>query len=227
MNGRLDPALQHASHLPKPQLKFKRKVDNTDMPWRPTLKHKYNAQVPLGYDMLSDDEGDTGVGNGNRSCATHPSVSVSRLIACVDRLHPYHHEIRHISYPSHMFRYAEPISPKPFEDTPFKWIASPAELAELLDSLRSAQEIAVDLEYHSYRSYHGFVCLMQISTRSGDWIVDTLAVRDELEQLNEVFTDPRIVKVSAKVLLRFGCTLTIDTGLSWSRKRHRLVTTGL
>lgn len=94
-----------------------------------------------------------------------------------------------------MFRYAEPISPKSFEATPFKWVSSPEELSELLGHLRGAQEIAIDLEYHSYRSYSGFVCLMQISTRTGDWIVDTLAVREELEELNEVFTDPKIVKV--------------------------------
>ena len=48
--GRLDPALQHASRLPKPQLTFSRAVDNRNSaPWRHTLKHKYNAQVPLGY----------------------------------------------------------------------------------------------------------------------------------------------------------------------------------
>jgi len=47
--GRLDPVLQHASHLPKPQLLFKRKPDYSDTPWRPTLSHKYNAKVPLGY----------------------------------------------------------------------------------------------------------------------------------------------------------------------------------
>ena len=36
---------------------------------------------------------------------------------------------------------------------------------------------------------------MQISTRKEDFIVDTLALRDEMEELNEVFTDPKIVKV--------------------------------
>lgn len=65
----------------------------------------------------------------------------------------------------------------------------------MLDKLRTAQVIAVDLEHHSYRSYSGFLCLMQISTREEDFIVDTLALREELEDLNEVFTDPKIVKV--------------------------------
>ena len=36
---------------------------------------------------------------------------------------------------------------------------------------------------------------MQISTREEDFIVDTLKLRDELYVLNEVFTDPNILKV--------------------------------
>lgn len=36
---------------------------------------------------------------------------------------------------------------------------------------------------------------MQISTRQEDFVIDTLALRDELEVLNEVFADPAIVKV--------------------------------
>ena len=48
--GRQEPVLQHVAHLPKPQLKFKRKVDNTNgVVWSPTLRHKFNARVPLGY----------------------------------------------------------------------------------------------------------------------------------------------------------------------------------
>jgi len=66
----------------------------------------------------------------------------------------------------------------------------------MLAKLKKATEIGVDLEHHSYRSYNGFLCLMQISDRENDWIVDLLALRDEIEQLNEIFTDPKIVKVS-------------------------------
>lgn len=65
----------------------------------------------------------------------------------------------------------------------------------MLAKLKNATEIAVDLEHHSYRSYSGFLCLLQISDRSEDWVVDLLAVREEAESLNEVFTDPNIVKV--------------------------------
>lgn len=65
----------------------------------------------------------------------------------------------------------------------------------MLNSLRGVKEFAVDLENHSLRSYQGFVCLMQISTRDQDFLIDTLELRRELECLNEVFTNPHIKKV--------------------------------
>lgn len=171
--GRLDPSLQHASYLSKPQLKFKRKIDNHDYsPWLPTLSHKYNAQVPIGYNYRETDG------------------------TVIPSIHPYQYEIKHITYPERMFRIATPIPPKSFEETPFSWVSTPSGFATMLDKLRLAKEFAVDLEHHSYRSWSGFVCLMQISTREEDFVVDALELREELFELNEVFTDPRVVKVS-------------------------------
>jgi exosome complex exonuclease RRP6 len=194
--GKLDPTWQHASHLRNPQLSFKKKVDNNnDLPWYPTLPHKYNAQVPLGYHYY-DSEGNIGAENitayvisSRRHCLTEMSEIVTR------NAHPYRYEIRHISYPPQMFTSSPPIPPKSFADTPFNWVAAPSEFRVMLEKLRKAPEIAVDMEHHSYRSFSGFVCLMQISTREEDWVVDTLLLREELGELNEVFTDPGIVKV--------------------------------
>jgi exosome complex exonuclease RRP6 len=87
------------------------------------------------------------------------------------------------------------MPPIPLEDSDVIWVDNQTSLRAMLKDLREANEIAVDLEHHDYRSYHGFVCLMQISTRNQDWIVDTLELREELNALNEVFADPEIVKV--------------------------------
>ncbi|ODQ67848.1 hypothetical protein NADFUDRAFT_80988 [Nadsonia fulvescens var. elongata DSM 6958] len=65
----------------------------------------------------------------------------------------------------------------------------------MVKKLKHSSEIAVDLEHHDYRTFSGFVCLMQVSNRDEDWIVDTLELRTELEVLNQVFTDPKIIKV--------------------------------
>ena len=68
-------------------------------------------------------------------------------------------------------------------------------LNELIEDLKSQKDIAVDLEHHAFRSYQGFTCLMQISTREKDYIVDTISLRESLNDLNEVFTDSSIIKV--------------------------------
>lgn len=66
----------------------------------------------------------------------------------------------------------------------------------MLKELKQAKEIAVDLEHNDKNSYIGMVCLMQISTRTKDWIVDTLKPwRENLQVLNEVFADPTVIKV--------------------------------
>jgi hypothetical protein len=44
----------------KPQLLFKRKAENDDLPWHPTLSHKYHAKVPLGYEYRDSDVDFTG-----------------------------------------------------------------------------------------------------------------------------------------------------------------------
>ena len=110
---------------------------------------------------------------------------------------PYQYEIIHSTYPPHVFNTeSQPIPPVPLEDNDVIWVDNSKSFGSMLKELKKAREIAVDLEHHDYRSYHGFVCLMQVSTREQDWIVDTLELREELIALNEVFTDPNIVKVS-------------------------------
>ena len=94
-----------------------------------------------------------------------------------------------------MFVPCIPDSPTSLEDTQATWVDTKDTFQSMLSKLRKATEIAVDLEHHGYRSYSGFLCLMQISDREEDWIIDLLAVRDEVESINEVFTNPAIVKV--------------------------------
>ncbi|KAF9651576.1 hypothetical protein BDM02DRAFT_3110300 [Thelephora ganbajun] len=171
--GRLDPALQHASHITKPQLKFNHKPNNhRNYRWCPSLKHKYNARVPLGYFSPEDQD-----------------ESISRMP------HPYQYEITHISYPPSVFQASPPHAPSSFEETPFTWVSTPQEFQVMMGKLRQVKEIAVDLEHHRHRSFNGFVCLMQISTRHDDFIVDTLILREDLEELNEIFTNPNVLKV--------------------------------
>jgi len=53
--SRLEYSLTHAAHIPKPQINFRQPFNNHSL-WSPTLKHKYNAQVPMGYNFMEGDE---------------------------------------------------------------------------------------------------------------------------------------------------------------------------
>lgn len=187
--GRLDPALQHASHLPKPQLLFNTKVDNrNESPYIPsrTIKHKWCARVPLGY-TFHDQDGGGGMDDEEKQ----------KLSA-----HPYYYELTHPTFPTHLFRPTPTtILPSSLTGTDVSkhvYVSTPSALLSMATKLKAAKEIAVDLEHHSYRTYRGFLCLMQISTREEDFIIDLLvpSVRDSISNaLGEIFADPEIVKV--------------------------------
>ena len=75
---------------------------------------------------------------------------------------------------------------------------TPAALAACAAALAAAEDgcIAVDLEAHSYRSFQGFTCLIQASTRREDFLIDALALRGHIRAaLAPVFQDARLVKV--------------------------------
>ena len=89
---------------------------------------------------------------------------------------------------------------QPVDTTTATWVDTEESVLEMLEELKGASEIAIDLEHHDSRSYVGLVSLMQISIRDKDWIVDTLKPwRHKLQVLNEVFADPKIVKVSSEI----------------------------
>lgn len=90
----------------------------------------------------------------------------------------------------------DPVKPLSLDSTPFQLVAGVKELKELAAKLRGVNEFAVDLEHNSYRSYQGLTCLMQISTRAEDFVIDTLKLRVHVgPHLREVFKDPTKRKV--------------------------------
>lgn len=116
--------------------------------------------------------------------------------------HPYETEILSLEYPASTFEKRTPIPYQPVETTSAIWVDTYEGVLVMLDELKQATEIAVDLEHHDYRTYSGLLSLMQISTREKDWIVDTLKPwRQKLEVLNEVFADPNILKVNLPTVL--------------------------
>ncbi|XP_069364747.1 exosome complex component 10 homolog isoform X3 [Maniola hyperantus] len=170
MDGRTFTA---ARNITRPQLFFKDRIDNTSAVWVPKITEKPNNIKPLALEAVYDE-------HGNHIGFKHPYlVELSNFTPRPEWLAPA----------------GAPTMPPPVEQTKITMVSTEEQLDELLKHLRSVEEIGVDLEHHSYRSYQGFTCLMQMTTYDGDFIVDALACREHLHKLNEVFTNPNILKI--------------------------------
>lgn len=198
------------ANILKPQNAFERKIDNFDSgPWKPLMTSKPHALVPLetSLDTFVDEEGRTQYASlilfFYGPCGKRKMLTICRY------KHPYEQEITNMQYPEQLYRPCEPIKYLPMEKTKAIWVDTYEGVLEMLEELKQATEIAVDLEHHDFRTYAGLLSLMQISTREKDWIIDTLVPwRHKLEILNEVFADPKIVKVSKHGKIGSGVLLT-------------------
>ncbi|CAL4111705.1 unnamed protein product, partial [Meganyctiphanes norvegica] len=109
--------------------------------------------------------------------------------------HPYLYELQSWGPAASQLCEIRPTPPRPLDETPLVMVDREEDLHNMVETLKASSEIAVDLEHHSFRSYQGLSCLMQISTRTQDFIVDPFALRGKLTCLNEVFANPKITKV--------------------------------
>jgi ribonuclease D len=76
----------------------------------------------------------------------------------------------------------------------YQYIDTAAQLEKLAQLLEKEKEIAIDLEADSMFHFNERVCLIQMTTRHGNYIVDPLMVK-ELSVLGPIFSNPDIQKV--------------------------------
>ncbi|KAB7494537.1 Exosome component 10 [Armadillidium nasatum] len=170
-NGR-EIVLHASRNVQKPQMFFIPKINNSAMdPFIPLIKEKPNSIKPLSIMLCVDS-------NGREYFS-----------------HPYHYELEHWDPPEELLKKHDPVKPLPISKTPLLLVANEENLKIIVDELKQEREIGVDLEHHSFRTYQGLTCLIQISSRKKDYIIDPFRVRNQLPLLNEVFTDPKITKV--------------------------------
>jgi ribonuclease D len=72
-----------------------------------------------------------------------------------------------------------------------QFIRRAADLKRLVEQLRAHPLLAVDTESNSLYAYHERVCLVQLSTRENDYIIDPLAIND-MSPLGLLLADPTI-----------------------------------
>jgi len=158
-------------NIPRPQSQFKDKIDNSYRPFEPLIKVKPNANMPLRLNIEYDDQGNEFY------------------------THPYKHEIQSFVINPELLTPTDPIVPPDLDMTPVFWVETVQQLEEMCKHIETQKDFAVDVEHHSYRSFQGLTCLLQISSRTQDFVIDAIKLRTELFRLNNSFTNPNIVKV--------------------------------
>ncbi|XP_017111520.1 exosome component 10 [Drosophila elegans] len=162
-----------AKNIVRPQTQFKEPVDNSSQsPFVPRLKEKPNSLKPLALLPEYDDAGNV-----------------------QSYLHPYEFELLKFQAPPEQLQKQKPVLPALMADTELMVVDTVEKLQQALEELRQAPQIAIDVEHHSYRTFMGITCLVQMSTRSKDYIFDTLTLRDDMHVLNLVLTDPKKLKI--------------------------------
>lgn len=155
----------HALNIPRPQLDFQEPPDNSPVQRLPKLTFP------------------------------KPNCTCQGKFALQMGVHPYRNELETHQYPNWVLEKGTETLFHPISETPFTFVEDEQELDRLIDRISLESVIAVDLEHHNYRSFEGFVCLMQLSTRTEDFIIDTISCRSFMHKLNGIFTNPSVLKV--------------------------------
>ena len=77
---------------------------------------------------------------------------------------------------------------------PATFITTYDALCQLVEQLSQETLIALDTESNSMHAYRGRVCLIQLSTREKDYIIDPLAITD-MQPLGQLLVAPSIEKI--------------------------------
>lgn len=175
-----------ALDIPKPQINFHdHPVDNSDAPFVPFSERKLLGMSAIDMHLR------TLVRNNSVNCRQGSRNSPQLP-------HPFQEEIMSAAaeMPNLVSQSTECILFKPMTDNVDAVIDTEEELFEAAQRIHGVPAVAVDLENHSVRSFQGFTCLIQISTRHEDFVIDALALRASIPQaLGPVLQDASILKV--------------------------------
>ncbi|KAH9532877.1 hypothetical protein CY35_18G022400 [Sphagnum magellanicum] len=168
----------HIRSIPRPQDKFDIAPDNSNTPFKHPCSLNNSEKKNGGASTVDLHARKLGVRNS------------------LDDYHPLKEELIKMEYVEGALEAGVPQEPRPLAETPLTVVSALSALTDMAAKLRAAGEIAVDLEHHHYRSFQGFICVMQVSTRLEDFIVDTLELRTHIGPcLADIFASSSIKKV--------------------------------
>lgn len=194
----------------RPQDLFKDSViDNSNAPFKPILTEKPHAVVPLDSYWKSDApshlEDHLNSIRGEPDAYPNPYEEEIRLALAEEvpdwmrkEEQQFPLRVKSQAAASKKGKIRRNNEPSSLEQIPVSFISDDETFEEFKSHVCQPGEhqvIAIDLEHHSMHSYQGFTCLMQVSTTSRDFLVDTLVLRHRMKELLVMFADPSVVKI--------------------------------
>ena len=93
-----------------------------------------------------------------------------------------------------------PTAPAPLSSelspSNFAFVDTPVALVAAVTELTGLPRLAIDIEHHSVHTYSGLTCLIQISTGQKEYLIDCIALRNELDTvLGPLLSSPAVLKV--------------------------------
>ena len=161
-----------AKNVSRPQLAFKDFINNTESPFEPRLQEKPHSRKPLSILIEYAEDG--------TEFFSHPYLFE------LDMLRPQDAQLQRSNVDG---------KPKSLEESDCILVDTADKLKAMIAELKAQPVVALDTEAHRYRSYLGITSLVQLSSPDKDWIVDPYPIWSEMTLLNELFADPKIVKV--------------------------------
>ncbi|MDP6962555.1 MAG: ribonuclease D [Planctomycetota bacterium] len=74
-------------------------------------------------------------------------------------------------------------------------VTDAATLSAAVELWSAAGVIGVDTEANSFFAYHERLCLVQVSAGDQDWIIDPIALGDDMQLMAALLEDPKVIKV--------------------------------
>lgn len=78
---------------------------------------------------------------------------------------------------------------------PVHFIDTPEALHAALAGWKTAKVVGMDCESNSFFAYRERLCLLQVTVNDEDYVVDPIALGDELQAINGLLADPEIIKI--------------------------------
>ena len=193
--GRL---LEGIVEMEKPQDVYQIHVNNDRLiPFVPSILEKSHAMTPLDLTLHPGHGLERRFGELRRV-----AICDSSIVAPSSHVpHVYETEITSLSYTPWQLESPKPEKINILESLEATWIDTPQALNDMGVQLESAREIALDLEAHSYRSFAGFVCLIQISYKDQggnlkNFLIDPFPLWNQISgTLGPILANPEVVKV--------------------------------